>query len=338
MIEPLAEAGRCSKQPHEIRSLRQFSARIGSDPSLVQASTGNTSIKVDGNLWIKASGKWLADARNDRIFVRVSLAQVRDLLARGQEMPDAADCATGKTLQPSIETPMHAVLPHRVVIHVHSVSAIAWAVRRDGQFRLVELLAGLHWTWIPYVDSGTALAQEIQEAMSRSPDANVFVLANHGLVVCGSDCSAAGRLLSEVEERLAATPRSYPAPNLAELRSLAKSSAWELPDDCVLHALGTDPISRGILDGGVLFPCQHTFFPARLRRFVIVERCGVLVARDISPAERAMLSGLAVILLRVAEKAQIRYLTESELRRVSMTSSGHYRERSAKTISGSPYV
>ena len=27
---------------------------------------------------------------------------------------------------------MHAVMPHRVVIHVHSVNAIAWAVRRDG--------------------------------------------------------------------------------------------------------------------------------------------------------------------------------------------------------------
>jgi rhamnose utilization protein RhaD (predicted bifunctional aldolase and dehydrogenase) len=273
----------------------------------------------------------LADALDERIFVRVSLAQVRDLVARGEDTPNAAECANRKTLQPSIETPMHAVLPHRVVIHVHSVSTIARAVLQEGQIRLLELLAGLHWRWIPYVDSGAALAQEIQGVLSRSPEANVFVLANHGLVVCGPDCSAAVRLLNEVEERLRATPRSYPAPYLAKLRSLAKSTAWKLPDDCVLHALGTDPIARRILDGGVLFPCQRIFFPGPLRRFAIFEGCGVLVARDLAPPERAMLSGLANILLRIPEKAHIRYLAESELRRISMTNSAHYREPDAMT-------
>ena len=46
----------------ELSSLRELSARIGSNPLLTQASTGNSSIKLDGVLWIKASGKWMADA------------------------------------------------------------------------------------------------------------------------------------------------------------------------------------------------------------------------------------------------------------------------------------
>jgi len=57
-------------------------------------------------------------------------------------------------LRPSIETAMHAVLRHRVVLHVHSVNAIAWAIRLDGPDRLTERLAGLHWQWIPYAASG----------------------------------------------------------------------------------------------------------------------------------------------------------------------------------------
>jgi rhamnose utilization protein RhaD (predicted bifunctional aldolase and dehydrogenase) len=38
----------------ELVSLGQLSARIGDDPLLAQASSGNTSIKMDGILWVKA--------------------------------------------------------------------------------------------------------------------------------------------------------------------------------------------------------------------------------------------------------------------------------------------
>ena len=38
--------------------LVRLSARVGRDPLLVQASSGNTSIKLEGVLWIKASGEW----------------------------------------------------------------------------------------------------------------------------------------------------------------------------------------------------------------------------------------------------------------------------------------
>ena len=58
-----AEARITSRSGHpELVSLGQLSARIGRDPLLVQASSGNTSIKADRILWVKASGKWLADA------------------------------------------------------------------------------------------------------------------------------------------------------------------------------------------------------------------------------------------------------------------------------------
>ena len=38
----------------ELARLRQLTARIGADPLLTQASTGNSSTKLDGVLWIKA--------------------------------------------------------------------------------------------------------------------------------------------------------------------------------------------------------------------------------------------------------------------------------------------
>ena len=53
----------------ELTPLRELSARIGSDPLLTQASTGNSSIKLAGVLWMKASGKWMADAIHEDILI-----------------------------------------------------------------------------------------------------------------------------------------------------------------------------------------------------------------------------------------------------------------------------
>ena len=49
----------------------QLSQRLGSDPLLVQGPGGNTSVKIDGTMWIKASGTELADALTGNIFVAV---------------------------------------------------------------------------------------------------------------------------------------------------------------------------------------------------------------------------------------------------------------------------
>src|SRR5690349_19462224 len=172
---------------------------------LVQASNGNTSVKVDGILWVKASGKWLAHATQEEMFVALELAEVRELIHKNAGI--APRFALKDGLRPSIETAMHAVLRHRVVIHVHSINAITWAIRLDGPDQLKERLAGLNWQWIPYAPSGMKLARGIEKAVAGAPETNVLILANHGLVVCGPNCSAAEDRWLEVVRRLAVTRR-----------------------------------------------------------------------------------------------------------------------------------
>src|SRR5260370_35136201 len=105
---------------------------------------------------------------------------------------------------------MHAVLPHRVVIHVHSANTIAWAVREDAPGQLKHRLDGVRWQWIPYVASGLPLALEIQKALSCSSGFDGLVLGNHGLVIGAEDCRAAEGLLYEVDRRLATRPGRGP--------------------------------------------------------------------------------------------------------------------------------
>lgn len=331
-----------------MESLWRFSARLGLNPLLVQASSGNTSIKTDGMLWVKASGKWLQDAEREEMFVPVELAAIRECLKRNISLPQDCSKIAAKPLTPSIETFMHAVLPQRVVAHVHSVNAIAWAVRQDAAAQLTQRLAGLRWRLIPYASSGSPLAKEMERAISADPGTDVFVLANHGLVVCGEDCEAVEGLLQEVEGRLEIQPRNAPGKNCELLGRLTETTQWRLPDSETLHGLGTDSVSLGILTGGVLYPCQALFLGRRapvvprsvaawdvetwidkqlgVQSFAILENSGVLVSASISKAELAMLGGLVEVLQRLDAAAPIRYLGEREVAEVLSAEGLHYRD------------
>ena len=203
----------------ELTRMRELSARVGNDPLLTQASTGNGSIKLDDVLWIKASGKWMADAVREDIFIPLDLAEVRE---RVKQKVDPADRHSGA----SIETAMHAVLPHRVALHVHCVNTIAWAVRQDAPVQLHHQMEGLHWQWIPYVPSGLPLAREIEKVLSAFPQTDVLILGNHGLVLGGDDCSGVEDLLFEVRRRLAISPRQADPTDNAMLAEIADGSYW----------------------------------------------------------------------------------------------------------------
>ena len=124
----------------ELRPLIELTQLVGSDPLLTQASTGNSSVKLDGVLWIKASGRWMADALRDDIFIPLDLAEVvTQCLRKGIDPAERYPHA-------SLETAMHAAMPHRVVLHVHCVNTIAWAVRSDAPQQLQRRLEGLRCT------------------------------------------------------------------------------------------------------------------------------------------------------------------------------------------------
>ena len=275
----------------EIAELLSLSARVGRNPLLVQASSGNTSIKLGGKLWIKASGKWLARAGKEQILVPVDLASTRADFCAGREISRAGIWVKDTCLQPSIETAMHAILSDAVTIHVHSVNAISWAVRHDAPERLAECLHGMRWSWIPYVASGVPLARAISKAVQQQPGTGVFVLANHGLVISAESCEAAERLLEEVERRVAVMARPCGETEHGGL----------LPLDCV---------SERVLKGGMLYPCQVIFLGAA---YVIIEGRGMMTNRGITSTQRAVLDGLLKVARRVQAGAPIRYLSGIEV-------------------------
>ena len=128
----------------DVAALARVSAEIGRNRLLIQAAGGNTSVKQDDVLWVKASGRWLAKALDEPIFAALDLPRLLSAMAAGDPACETCDaflradlCASG--LRPSVETTLHAGLPQRFVIHVHCVETISNAVLEDGAARVAPL-------------------------------------------------------------------------------------------------------------------------------------------------------------------------------------------------------
>jgi hypothetical protein len=230
---------------------------------------------------------------------------------------------------------MHAILPQRVVVHVHSVNTLARAVRADAPEHLESQLGGLRWQWVPYVRSGLPLARKIERVIARSSAFDILILGNHGLVVCGDDCRSVEFLLRQVELRMGLIPRRAPQFDSSFLLRFLDGSNWKLPEHTRLHSLATDDASRSILANGSLYPCQtrilggpdvwRPFYSGLFceasrnrdpglcgRAFLIVKDKGVLLSNKITSTELETLIGLAEVVQRIEKTAPIRYLTRAE--------------------------
>ena len=237
----LTPASGLMTSPHiddsEFHALRKLSAALGVDPLRTQGAGGNTSIKRDGVMWIKASGTWLADALAQDIMTPVRLDPLRKAIADGDpraaaavDFVDAQLNASG--LRPSIETSVHAIIPAPVVVHIHCVNTIALAVRHDGEPLARERLrphADVVLAFVPYRKPGLPLAHAIAERLTK--DTNVVVLANHGLVVAGRTVAEVADRIERVCEALSAPARAAPQVGAESLASIIEGSDYRLPQD-----------------------------------------------------------------------------------------------------------
>ncbi|MBI5922473.1 MAG: class II aldolase [Betaproteobacteria bacterium] len=167
--------------------LRAYCARIGADPLLVQGAGGNASWKDGGTLWVKASGTWLADAEINDIFVPADLTHLRRAITNSNYSvtPKVVGSSNGR---PSIETLLHALMPHKVVVHLHAVEILAHLVRENPIEDFKKLIGdSIKWVCVDYFKPGADLAEAVAEQLATQPDVDVVFLRSHGLVIGGED-------------------------------------------------------------------------------------------------------------------------------------------------------
>lgn len=186
-----------------LTSLVEHSRLIGADESLVLRGGGNTSVKLQlkdfvgrptSVLCIKGSGSDLATVEL-RDFARLRLEELL-LLRNSGEMQDEVmvdyllHCRLDPTSpRPSIETLLHAFLPHRSVFHSHADAILALTNTQQPTLLLREVF-GDSVAAVPYRRPGFRLSQEVADVVDESGPVAVILL-NHGLVTWGEQPAAA---------------------------------------------------------------------------------------------------------------------------------------------------
>jgi rhamnose utilization protein RhaD (predicted bifunctional aldolase and dehydrogenase) len=326
----------------DLRALERFSADVGTDPRIVQAAGGNSSVKSGSTMWVKASGGWLAEAQEKRVMVPVSYRAYRDaVLSHSPRAQDASsfveDGHETSHLRPSVETAMHAILPQKFVLHVHCVDTIAWAIQADAATLLSGLLDRLDWAFIPYVTPGLPLARAI--ARDCAPGVNVIVLGNHGLVVAAETIDLLGERLRDVRRRLArVSERDSTLPpdrNLEQLQGALSGTRFRPARDPYAHSLAFDPVGRKIAAAGTLYPDHAVFMgpaitvvqpgrdlKATLERLlernpaatsVIVAGLGMALRDDALRGTDEMSLCLANVMARLGGGDRLNYLPDEEI-------------------------
>ncbi len=317
----------------EFSEFLALAQRIGTDWQQSQGTGGNASIKLDDVLWVKASGARLADASKRSIFVPLDLPLLRHRLADGEDDPvrnTLRKDLNRSGLLPSIETILHALFPHRVVMHTHSVAAIAASVREDAEDFLAYRLNGIDWTFVPYARPGLPLTRAVAAALEHQKR-NVLVIGNYGLVVAGDDCATTEALLYDVEARLVVDRRPAPAPDRTTLTWMADETPYFVPEDDDLHGTATDPEALRIAAGGSLCPnhvvllgpavtvlepetvlVKRADFFADAPKLLAVRGAGILLHEDLTAAGQAMAGCLANVLALIPPESRVHYLSARE--------------------------
>ncbi|HEF4733401.1 class II aldolase/adducin family protein [Burkholderia multivorans] len=328
--------------------ISDFSSALGGDSLLVQGAGGNISWKDGDTLWIKSSGTWLADARLRDIFVPLSLATVQTLMRAGEESFTSA-IVGDSAARPSIETSLHALLPHRVVVHVHPVDVLAICARKSSADLLAERLDGLSWVLVPYAKPGVRLTAAVSAVCKQYPAANALVLANHGLVVGGDTVNEVDDLLRDISMRLRLQPRTQMG---CDLTCDLSSEMWQqygyFPTHVSQwHVMAQD---RTVLelarDHWVMYPDHAVFLGANativhpcisheeLERAIthrppclFVDGVGVLERPDMTKAQRAMLQCFYDVVMRIDDASDIQSLSDADVSELLNWDAEKYRQR-----------
>jgi rhamnose utilization protein RhaD (predicted bifunctional aldolase and dehydrogenase) len=320
----------------EFEALRQLSARVGADPLLVQAAGGNTSVKQDGVMWIKASGTWLMDALNKDIFVPLDLVALSQALA--EDSPDCESCLpfvrqdmNTLGLRPSIETSVHGLMPQNVVLHVHCVNTISLAIQQDAEALFTERLAAFNWSFIPYARPGLLLSRAIRGQLK--PGSNVMVLQNHGLAVAADTVDDARDLLHRVVKAVQCPQRVFTSPDIAGLDSVSDGTDYAPARDPLAHALALDDMSLQLGCTNVYYPDHVVFLGtsiptdvASAAPAVAVPGKGVLVRKNAKPSIEPMLRCLGEVFSRLLQDAKLKALTAVEIDQLLNWDAEKYRQ------------
>ena len=230
------------KDVSEDIALRVYTSRlIGADPSLVLHGGGNTSVKsVATNtigeevnvLYVKGSG-WdldtleppgLPGVQLDHLVKLRKLDCLNDEDMVNEQRTHLLDAASPN---PSVETLLHAFLPHKFIDHSHADAILVIADQPNAE-SLCENIYGDTMGIVPYIMPGFDLAKAAAEVYEKNPDVKGLVLISHGLFTFGNTAKESYDRHIEAVQQAEDFIASYGKKKLSPINAKITSDAGEM--------------------------------------------------------------------------------------------------------------
>jgi len=226
--ETLVDAYANQGVPREL-ALRVYTTRLlGGDPRLVLHGGGNTSVKLRmtdlvGDEWdvlcVKGSGwdmgviepQGLPAVKLDPLLKARRLARLSD---EDMVALQRANLIDPSAPNPSVETLLHAFLPHKFVDHTHSTAVLSLIDQQDSE-SISRDVYGRTFGFVPYIKPGFDLARAAAEIFEQDRSVAGLILDKHGIFTFGDTARQAyDRMIdavSRAEEFVARHAKARPA-------------------------------------------------------------------------------------------------------------------------------
>jgi rhamnose utilization protein RhaD (predicted bifunctional aldolase and dehydrogenase)/NAD(P)-dependent dehydrogenase (short-subunit alcohol dehydrogenase family) len=264
-------------------ALRVYTSRLlGGDGRLVLHGGGNTSVKtvvtdLIGDevevLCVKGSG-WDMGKIEPAGLPAVRLAPLQRLRARDalsdEEMVgfQRTNLIDSNAPNPSVETLLHAFLPHKFIDHTHSTAVLSVTDQPDCA-AICRDIFGRRMGLVPYIMPGFSLAKKAAEIYEQDPAVEGLILLKHGIFTFGETAR-------EAYERMIAMV------TLAEAR-VASGRKSVFAARALTEPLAAPEEVAPILRGACAFPSAST--AGAYTRFVLDFRTGPAILDYVNGAE-----------------------------------------------------
>ena len=174
---------------------------LGQDLRITNYGGGNTSCKTIEKdpitnqdvevMWIKGSGGDIGTLKREGIAGLYN-QRLHDLkkVYRGLEYEDEMVALFNHCIYdlnsraPSIDTPLHGLLPFKHIDHLHPDALIAIAAAEDSE-KITKEIWGDTMGWVPWQRPGFDLGLQLEKCLNENPSIRGIVLGSHGVFTWG---------------------------------------------------------------------------------------------------------------------------------------------------------
>lgn len=231
----------------------KISQQLGKNILYVQGAGGNTSIKINDKLYIKASGEKLKNMTKTNGFVCCTYQPLANYFIGKKkiskldeyqflELVDDSLIKEKSFGKPSMEVGFHAVIPSKYVLHLHSMYTNMFTCMKYGSQIIKKLFKDVPNSIIEYKNPGYELAYVLSKEKSLP---SLIFLKNHGIIVHGDNLQTCVSLIEEVHHLIEEYLKLHKTlMQFKPLTQYIKMQKYIIPDSAVFSHIKVSTLSQ----------------------------------------------------------------------------------------------